>query len=193
MKPADTPVPILGRPTEYDRAHQIFNRGRHPTFIGRITVERNAVNGGLMFWQFGGKDCAVSIVNPRSGTSLALCVLPEYRRKGVASFIVRYLASNFRRVIESKVPFFESLGYQRIGHWKPGLANRTGILIRKDLLTLGGRLRKLKAYAGEEVGEPARVVRKKRKALAGGKQRKLDRANARHPSKRKGLARPNRK
>lgn len=150
MRP--TPRPVLGRPEEYDRAKRILNAGRHPTFIGRDLVRRNARNGGLLFFLVGEQDAAVAIVNPRISSLLVLCVRPEFRSQGVGKWAMAFLRPNFIRALESSVPYFERLGYVGFGKWKNGKTLRTRIMVRDEIRSLSGRLRQLEAKTDEGPG-----------------------------------------
>jgi hypothetical protein len=55
---------------------------------------------------------------------------------------VRFLIPNFVRAIEDKVPWFEWLGYRRIGKMKRGISLNTQVLARAALFDLAGNLRK---------------------------------------------------
>ena len=47
---------VIGDDASYDRAKKLLNAGRHPTFIGRDTVCRNARNGGLLIFRWQDSD-----------------------------------------------------------------------------------------------------------------------------------------
>lgn len=139
------PVPAftvaLGRPEDYPRMKQILNRGRHPTFVGRMSVARQAIQGGLLFCQVEGQDAGVAVINVRQSTALVFCFLPSYQGQGLGTAFMNYLRPNFARVITDMVPFFEQrLGYTSIGEPKQGRTLRTQIMVRTELLTLAGRV-----------------------------------------------------
>jgi len=71
----------LGRPTneDYIKAKNIFNKGRHPAFIGHDMVTHNARNGDLLFFFIENNIAAVSLVNPKRNILLALNVHPDFR------------------------------------------------------------------------------------------------------------------
>jgi GNAT superfamily N-acetyltransferase len=131
---------VLGRPDEYERAKRLLNQGRHPAFIGRGTVQRNAIQGGLLFAQVHGQDAAVALIGIRNGTLLVLNVLPAHRGAGLGRKFVEFLRPNFARVVESAVPFFEGCGYKSIGKSKQGRTLKTQIMVRSELIGLAGRL-----------------------------------------------------
>ena len=131
----------IGRDTEYKRAKTILNRGRHPAFIGKSLVCRNARNGGLIFFQVNGNDAAVAVVNARKSVLLVMNVMPGFRGFGLGRSIVEYIRPNFARVVESAVPFFVKCGYQAIGEMKLGRTLKTQIMVQGNLIGLSGRLR----------------------------------------------------
>jgi len=130
---------VLGRVDEYERAKDVLNAGRHPTFVGRDMVSRNARNGGLLFFCWHGKDVAVALLDPKVSNLLVLNVHPMHRGHGLGRAAVRFVAPNFVRALESRVAFFESLGYCAVGSLKQGKTLQTQIMVRKDLLDLAGR------------------------------------------------------
>lgn len=131
----------IGRIDEYKRAKTILNRGNHPAFIGHSPVERNAENGGLLFFQIEGEDAAVAVVNARKSILIVFNVLPKFRGSGLGKQIIEYLRPNFARVVESAVPFFIKCGYEPLGEMKMGQSLKTQIMVRSNLLGLSGRLR----------------------------------------------------
>jgi GNAT superfamily N-acetyltransferase len=133
----------LARAGDYKMFKQILDRGRHPAFIGLDTMQKNAENGGALFYSHGGAPVAVSLINPHLGILLALNVIPAHRSHGLGRAIMKFLMPNFARVIESKVPWFESQGYRKIGSLKKGQALNTQIMARGALFTLAGKLQKV--------------------------------------------------
>lgn len=131
---------ILGREQEYERAKRLLNAGKHPTFIGRETVRRNAKQGGLIFAVIDGIDAAVAVIGIRNGTLLVLNVHPNYRAAGLGSAFLRFLMPNFARVLESAVPWFEKNGYVSLGEPKQGRRFRTQVMVWAVLLDITGRL-----------------------------------------------------
>jgi len=132
----------LGKTNEYDRAKGILNRGKHPTFIGKTMVQRNALQGGLLFCIVDGKDAAAALVNVRNSTLLVLNVLPEFRSRGVGARFLSFIRPNFARVVSFAVPWFERQGYVAIGEPKQGRKLATQIMARKELFSLAGRVSK---------------------------------------------------
>ena len=127
----------------YVRAKKLFNRGRHPTYIGPSMTRRYAQNGGLIFFRHGEKDVAVSLVNPRLSVLIALNVDPSHRGHGLGSAIVRFLACNWIRSIENRLDFFSRLGYETVGRPHRGRRFITRLMVRHELFSLSGRLKKL--------------------------------------------------
>ena len=132
----------LARESDYAAFKKLLDEGRHPAFIGKSTMTRNASQGGAIFYEFAGQRIAVSLVNPRYGILLALNVHPSHRGHGLGAAIVRFLIPNFVRAIESKCEWFESLGYRRIGKMKRGISLNTQVMARVALFDLAGNLRK---------------------------------------------------
>lgn len=132
----------LARPSDYAAFKKLLDVGKHPAFIGKATMMRNASQGGAIFYEFERQRIAVSLVNPRYGILLALNVHPAHRGHGLGAAIVRFLIPNFVRAIEDKVEWFEMLGYRRIGKMKRGISLNTQVLARAALFDLAGNLRK---------------------------------------------------
>lgn len=130
----------LGRPDEYDRAKRVLDQGRHPGFIGRTSLGRWAVQGGLAFATWEDTDAAVVILNPRNSTLMALNVPPAHRGHGLGRALLAYARPNFARVIEAKVPWFTACGYTPIGNLKQGRSLNTQIMVRAELIDLAGRV-----------------------------------------------------
>jgi GNAT superfamily N-acetyltransferase len=135
--------PQLGRQAEYKRAKDLLNAGRHPTFIGRQMLSRCAEQGGLTFAVKDGRDIGVAMIGTRTSTLLVMCVHPEFRSLGVGGEFLSFLRPNFARVLESAVPWFTRQGYKAIGQMKQGRTLRTQVMVREELIGLGGRLRRV--------------------------------------------------
>jgi GNAT superfamily N-acetyltransferase len=136
----------LARAADYAPWKKILDAGRHPAFIGKDTMMSNATNGGALFYELDGFAVAVSLINPHYGILLALNVRPEHRSHGLGAAIVNFLVPNFVRAIESKVEWFERLGYKRIGKLKRGISLNTQLMARAALFSLAGNLRKAWAH-----------------------------------------------
>lgn len=136
---------VPGDEGEYRRTKSVLNRGRHPTFVGRDTVERQAKNGGLLFVTVSGDDLAVAVVNAKTGVLLVFNVVPEHRSHGLGRAVINHIIPNFVRAVEHAVPWFERLGYQAVGDWIEGRSLRTRVLVREQLFALAGKLQGLDA------------------------------------------------
>lgn len=133
----------LLRVEEYALFKSVLNKGRHPAFVGKQTFSTNCINGGALSYVVSGNIAAVSLINPHYGTLIVLNVLPEFRGNGLGSSIVKFLMPNFVRALESRVPFFEKLGYKSIGKLKRGRSLNTQIMARKALFDLAGKLKRV--------------------------------------------------
>lgn len=131
---------MIGAPNEYRRAKKLFDLGRHPTFIGHTMVERNARNGGLIFFVFDGQDVGVRVLNARTAVGLALTIHPDHRGHGLGTAILKYMMLNYVRVLESAVPWYEQRGYCCVGEWIQGRKLRTRVLVREGLFDVAGRV-----------------------------------------------------
>lgn len=138
---------IVGRESDYRRAKRIFDKAKHPTFIGPGMVAQLARNGGLLFFVVDSIDSAVALVNTRQCSLQALSVIPSMRGNGLGGAVVRFLKTNFARVTETAVPWFERQGYQSIGKLKSGRSLKTQVMVKATLIPLAGRLR---AILGKE-------------------------------------------
>ena len=125
---------------EYLKARRLFNKGRHPAFVGPDMVQKNARNGGLLFFVYRSKSVGVAVINAKKGVLLALNILPEHRSHGLGSAVINYLMPNFARVTEQASPWFESQGYKKVGKWMMGRKLMTCVMVRKRLFDLAGRL-----------------------------------------------------
>ena len=132
-----------GKSSESALFKKSLDKGRHPTFIGPEMIRSAARNGGMCFAMFSGQIVAVALVNPRCSQLNVLNVMPEHRGHGIGKAFVNYLACNFARVLDDKIPFFESCGYIKIGKMKQGRTLRTQIMARENLFQLAGRMNKL--------------------------------------------------
>ena len=130
----------LARNSDYAAFKRLLDVGRHPAFIGRQCFATNADNGGALLYEFDGRVVAASLINPHYGILLALHVHPEHRGHGLGKSIMRFLMPNFARVVEDKVPWFESIGYVAVGKMKQGIRLRTQVMARAALFELAGRL-----------------------------------------------------
>ncbi len=130
----------LAREEQYPQFKKLLDQGRHPAFIGKDTFHKNAKNGGALFYELDGAAVAVSLINPHLGILLALNVRTEHRAHGLGAAIVNFLMPNFVRALESKVPWFEKLGYRSVGKLKRGVTLNTQVMARAALFDLAGKL-----------------------------------------------------
>jgi len=148
----------LARATDYKPFKRTLDIGRHPAFIGRDCFTGNSVNGGALLYFLDDEIVAVSLINPHYGILLALNVTPPHRSHGLGAAIVRFLIPNFARVVESKVPWFEHLGYRKIGELKKGRRLNTQIMARIALFSLAGKLQNLRRNMPETAKRPDKIV-----------------------------------
>lgn len=137
--PAFSAVKILS-PDDYAIFKTALNAGRHPGFVGRDNYCRCAAGGGALLFFAEGKPVAVALMNCKKNALIALNVEPEFRGRGFGKMCLQYLKPNWVRAIESSIPFFESMGFQRVGALKVGRTLKTAIMVRGDLIGLAGRL-----------------------------------------------------
>ena len=136
---------------EYSRVKRLLNVGKHPTFIGRNMVERWAKNGGLLLFCWGDQDVGVMLVNPRKNVLMVMNVLPAHRGHGLGAAMLNYAMPNWVRAVESAVPFFLAHGYTSVGALKRGRALNTRVMVRAKLMTLAGRVARVRGGAGAGV------------------------------------------
>lgn len=132
-----------GKSDEAKLFKSLLNKGRHPAFIGPDMIKNSARNGGMCFAIYNDQIIAVALVNPRYSQLNVLNIMPEHRGHGIGKAFVNYLACNFARVLESKVPFFEACGYVKIGELKHGRTLNTQVMARANLFKLAGRVDKI--------------------------------------------------
>lgn len=135
--------------------------GKHPAFIGSDTMTKNALNGGALFYDWNGAPIAVSLINPHYGILLALNVVPTHRAHGLGRAIVQFLMPNFIRAIESKVTYFERLGYRAVGKLKRGISLNTQLMARAALFSLAGKL--AKAWSADGARQKQRQASRRKK------------------------------
>jgi GNAT superfamily N-acetyltransferase len=132
-----------GRSHEYSRAKAILNAGKHPTFIGKNLYLTASRNGGVLFFNVGGRDAAVAIIQPATNCLLVLCVHPNFRSNGLGRAALEYCHVSFARVVDFAVPFFEHCGFVAIGEPKQGKRFKTQVMVLASLKTLAGRISRL--------------------------------------------------
>jgi GNAT superfamily N-acetyltransferase len=133
----------LLREDDYVVFKRVLDRGKHPAFVGRETFGRQTRNGGALMYLLDDQIVAVSLVNAHHGVLLALNIVPQHRGHGIGSAIVNFLMPNFARVVSDKVGWFEKRGYVKVGSEKMGRSLKTQIMVRRELLSLAGRLNRL--------------------------------------------------
>lgn len=133
----------IGREEDYARAKKVLDAGKHPTFVGRDTIGRNARNGGLLMFAYAGEDVGVAVLNARMNSLIVMNVRPSHRGHGLGSAILTYCCPTWVRALESAAPWFRARGYVDIGEPKQGRSLRTQIMVRGSLLTLAGRVSRL--------------------------------------------------
>lgn len=148
-------VDLLG-PGDYIRFKRVLDRGRHPTMIGHDMYERNAHNGGATVYVYDDQDAAASLVNPRLSCLLVLNVAPPHRDHGLGGSILRHQATNWARVLDTAVPYFQRHGYEPIGAPKQGRRHLTQVMVRQGLRELAGRIHKHRPDACTCLLEPDR-------------------------------------
>lgn len=139
----------------YRRAKSLLTQGDHPTFVGPEMVARKAHNGGLWFYLFDGRDVAVSIINPRLSVLLVLNVHPTHRGHELGQAIIGLIRPTWIRSVSTATPWFERLGYIRVGEPKRGRSLVTDLLVRGELIPLAGRLRRVFCPEKSEVAPEA--------------------------------------
>lgn len=144
----------LAYPSDYPEFKRIIDKGRYPGFMGRSTMQSNAVNGGALFYHVESEPdpIAVSLINPHLSVSLAIAVVPAHQRHGLGTAIVEYLRPNFRRVIlenESWIRRCKTSKYEPIGTPHKGRKFLTQLMVRSELIDIAGRAaRVLKEHCG---------------------------------------------
>jgi len=105
-------------PGEYDRAKAIFNRAKHPGFIGRELFFRAATSGKAVVAVDDDGDVGVALI--AKDKLLALSVVVTAQGRGVGPALMRRLQPKWVSAIDSRVGFFERLGYAPMGPPKVG-------------------------------------------------------------------------
>ncbi len=121
---------------DYSIAKDVFNKGKHPGFIGKGMHETASRNGGAFAVVIDKKIAAVALVNMRKNILTAINVLPEYRKSGIGQMLMNYISPNFCRVIEPVIPWFEKMGYVVSSDFVEGNKYRVVIMSMKNLVNL---------------------------------------------------------
>lgn len=104
-------------------------------------MQKNANNGGALFYVFEKEIVAVSLINPHYGILLVMNIVPAHRGHGLGGAILSFMMPNFVRAIDYKVAWFEKRGYRKIGEPKQGRRFQTQLLARENLFHLCGKLK----------------------------------------------------
>lgn len=133
------------RSCEYRRFKRILNRAGHPTFIGRSSFETNAREGGAVVLTDTNKrvDVAAALMKTRTHTLMALSVIKSYQGMGIGGLLIDYMMPHWVRALESKIGYFEKLGYVSVGEMKIGRSLNTQIMVRSNLLLVAGRVSRI--------------------------------------------------
>jgi hypothetical protein len=107
-------------PGEYERIKKIFDRARHPGFVGRELVYRCTTAGRAIIATIGGADVGVALVDQKQKL-VALSVAKEWQGKGgIGSAIMRHMQPKWVSAIGEKKEWFARLGYKDVGAPKVG-------------------------------------------------------------------------
>lgn len=148
---------VIGDAESYERAKRLLNAGKHPTFVGRDMVGRNAKNGGLLIFRVSGEDLGVMVVNARQNVLLVMTVHPAHRGHGLGAAMLEYCKPSWVRALESAAPWFVKRGYTPIGKLKQGRSLRTQLMVRAGLPKLAGRLKRVLVDGEVNRSDPAGV------------------------------------
>lgn len=140
-----------GRAADARRAKRALDVGKHPAYLSVARLESASRKGGVFYAVFDGMDLGVAVIRPAVSSLTALNIHPEHRSHGLGGALLRWVAPNWARVIESAVPWFEQHGFEAIGPPRQGRRHKTFVMVRSDLIRLAGRLDRLDA--GEPDGE----------------------------------------
>lgn len=105
-------------PDDYERAKRVFDAAKHPGFIGRELVFRAAKQGQAVIAVLEGADVGVALVAKEK--LLALSVALSAQGRGIGPALMRHTKPAWVSAIETRVGFFEKLGYSRVGAPKVG-------------------------------------------------------------------------
>ncbi len=105
-------------PGEYDRAKTIFNKAKHPGFIGRELFYRCATTGTVTVATLEGIDSGIAMIAKEK--LQALSVVTSAQGRGVGPALMRRLQPKWVSAIGERIGFFEKLGYKAFGSPKVG-------------------------------------------------------------------------
>ena len=116
---------VIAGPGEYDRIKKIFDRARHPGFIGRELVYRCTTAGQARIATVrlddgSVADVGVALVDQKQKL-VALSVAREWQGKGgIGTALMRHLQPKWVSAINEKEGWFARLGYKAVGSPKVG-------------------------------------------------------------------------
>lgn len=105
-------------PGDYDRGKTVFNKAKHPGFVGRELFFRCATTGVACVAVIDGIDCGIALVAKQK--LQALSVITAAQGRGVGPALMARLRPRWVSSIGERVGFFEKLGYRAVGAPKVG-------------------------------------------------------------------------
>jgi GNAT superfamily N-acetyltransferase len=105
-------------PEDYDRAKKVFDKAKHPGFIGRELFFRAATTGKACIAVLDELDAGVALV--AKNKLLALSVVKAAQGRGVGPAIMAHLRPDWVNSIAERIGFFEKIGYISFGAPKVG-------------------------------------------------------------------------
>lgn len=153
-------------PVEYERAKKVFDRAKHPGFIGRELVFRAATKGIVCVAVIDGVDSGIAIVV--ADKLCALSVIVTAQGRGVGPALMTRLRPRWVSAIDERVGFFEKLGYARFGAPKVGQNGKhaTQLMQRGDLPMEETAIGPAKETAPEKPREPSPAEKAAREMMA---------------------------
>jgi hypothetical protein len=120
---------------QYERGKKIFDKAKHPGFVGREYMFRCATRGRAIVAILGDQDVGIVLVDHKQ-TLGALSVVVSARGARVGSALVTEVRpyAKFVKAISEKTAFFERLGYRAVVAAQVGQAGKqtTQLLERDD-------------------------------------------------------------
>jgi len=101
-------------PDAYDRAKKVFDRAKHPGFVGRELFFRCATRGKAVLAVVDGVDVGVALISEADKLQ-ALSVIVKAQGAGIGAAIVRHLRPKYVSALGEKTAWFERLGYRASG------------------------------------------------------------------------------
>jgi hypothetical protein len=124
---ADLEWVTLG-PGDYDRAKKVFDRAKHPGFIGRELYFRCATTGTATIATLDGADVGVALI-AKHHRLLALSVVSK--GGGIGTAMMRHLKPRWVSAIDEKKTWFARLGYVDEGPAKIGQGGKHSVQLMK--------------------------------------------------------------